>query len=142
VHIVHQIPFICERTTITLKSKKVATVLTASERRRRLKLKRIVVSERNYLALKMLGHAGDSFNDVISKLLRIERRYQEMKKKQQEEKQQENSDNSSRLPSIPIPSPEFEEHNKQQMTELLQLLRRKRRGSIGRNNQTIKQDTK
>ena len=58
-----------------------ATVLlTASERRRKLKLKRIVVSERNYLALKMLGHAGDSFNDVISKLLRIERSYKEMKK--------------------------------------------------------------
>jgi predicted CopG family antitoxin len=80
------------------------TTITSSERRKRSRLKRIVVSERNYLALKMLGHAGDSFNDVISKLLRIERSYQEMKKKQQEERrhqQQENSDNSSGLPSIP-----------------------------------------
>jgi predicted CopG family antitoxin len=52
-----------------------ATVVTttAAERRKRLKLKRIVISERNYLALKTLGHAGDSFNDVVSKLLRIER---------------------------------------------------------------------
>ena len=65
--------------------------------RRSSRFKRIVISERNYLALKMLGHAGDSFNDVISKLLRIERSYQEMKKKQQEEEQQENSDNSSCL---------------------------------------------
>jgi predicted CopG family antitoxin len=65
-----------------------ATVLTASERRKRLKLKRIVISERNYLALKMLGHAGDSFNDVISKLLRIERSYKEMKKQQEEQQEQ------------------------------------------------------
>ena len=110
--------------------------------RRRSRFKRIVISERNYLALKNLGYAGDSFNDVISKLLRIEKSYQEMKKKQQEEQhQQENSDNSSGLPSIPIPSAEFEEHNKQQMTELLQLLRRKRRGSIGRNDQVIKKES-
>lgn len=122
------------------------TTITSSERRKRSRLKRIVVSERNYPALKMLGHAGDSFNDVIPKLLRIERRsYQEMKKKQQEERQhqqQENSDNSSGLPSIPMPSAEFEEYNKQQMAELVQLLRRKTRGSIGRNNQTIEQEIK
>lgn len=121
------------------------TTITSSERRKRSRLKRIVVSERNYLALKMLGHAGDSFNDVIPKLLRIERRsYQEMKKKQQEERQhqqQENSDNSSGLPSIPMPSAEFEEYNKQQMAELVQLLRSKRRGSIDRNDQTIKQES-
>jgi hypothetical protein len=110
--------------------------------RKRSKFKRIVISERNYFALKMLGHAGDSFNDVISKLLRIERSYQEMKKQQEEEQQQqENSDSSgSRLASIPIPSADFEEHSKQQMAELLQLLREKRReGSIGRNNQISKQ---
>lgn len=62
--------------------------------RRGSRFKRIVISERNYLALKKLGYAGDSFNDVISKLLRIERSYQEMKKKQQEEEEQERSDNS------------------------------------------------
>jgi predicted CopG family antitoxin len=33
------------------------------------KLRTIAVSECNYTALKSLGKAGDSFNDVISKLL-------------------------------------------------------------------------
>ena len=33
-------------------------------------LKHITVDERNYLILKGLGNAGDSFNDVISRLLR------------------------------------------------------------------------
>ncbi len=32
-------------------------------------LKHITVDERNYLTLKRLGNAGDSFNDVISRLL-------------------------------------------------------------------------
>jgi len=32
-------------------------------------LKHIVVSEKNYLALKELGKTAESFNDVISKLL-------------------------------------------------------------------------
>jgi predicted CopG family antitoxin len=52
-----------------------ATVVTttASEKRKRSRLKRIVVSEQNYLALKRQGYAGDSFIDVISKLLRIEK---------------------------------------------------------------------
>ena len=109
---------------------------------RRSSFKRIVISEHNYLALKRLGYAGDSFNDVISKLLRMQRNYQEMKKQQEEEQQQqENSDNSSGLHSIQIHSAEFEEHNKQQMAELVQLLRRKRRRSIGRNDQTIKQES-
>jgi predicted CopG family antitoxin len=63
-----------------------ATVLTASERRKRLKSKRIVISEHNYLALKKAGYAGDSFNDVVSKLLQIYRVYQEKKKQQEEEK--------------------------------------------------------
>jgi len=34
------------------------------------KLKHIVVSEANYLILKQLGNAGDSFNDVITELLK------------------------------------------------------------------------
>jgi predicted CopG family antitoxin len=33
------------------------------------KLKTIVISETNYNKLKMLGYAGDSFNDIISRLL-------------------------------------------------------------------------
>ena len=33
-------------------------------------LKHITVDERNYHTLKRLGSAGDSFNDVISKLLK------------------------------------------------------------------------
>jgi len=33
------------------------------------KLKHIVVSEENFQKLKDFGRAGDSFNDVISKLL-------------------------------------------------------------------------
>ena len=57
--------------------------------RKSSRFKRIVVSERNYFALKTLGHAGDSFNDVISKLLRIEKDYQEMKKNQQLQRQQQ-----------------------------------------------------
>ena len=35
-------------------------------------LKQIAVDERNYLALKNLGKAGDSFNDVITNLLQTE----------------------------------------------------------------------
>ena len=53
----------------------------ATRKGRRTQLRRIVVSEHNYFALKKLGYAGDSFNDVISRLLRIEKNYQEMKKK-------------------------------------------------------------
>jgi predicted CopG family antitoxin len=32
-------------------------------------LKHITVDQRNYLTLKRLGGAGDSFNDVVSRLL-------------------------------------------------------------------------
>jgi hypothetical protein len=35
-------------------------------------LKRIAVSRKNYHRLKLLGHAGDSFNDVVTKLLEKE----------------------------------------------------------------------
>jgi len=34
-----------------------------------MKLRHIVVTEENYSKLKELGKAGDSFNDVISKIL-------------------------------------------------------------------------
>ena len=34
-------------------------------------LKHITVDERNYRTLKRLGNAGDSFNDVISRLLKL-----------------------------------------------------------------------
>ena len=33
--------------------------------------KHIVISEKNYIHLKKLGTAGDSFNDVITDLLKI-----------------------------------------------------------------------
>ena len=33
-------------------------------------LKHITVSEKNYLALKALGRAGDSFNDVVTEVLK------------------------------------------------------------------------
>jgi predicted CopG family antitoxin len=89
----------------------------------RSKLKRIVISERNYLALKRLGYAGDSFNDVISKLLRIERSYQEMKK-QQEEQQQESADENNSTSSYRLPFPGslselFNEHDRRQLADLL-----------------------
>jgi hypothetical protein len=38
---------------------------------------------KNYLALKMPGHAGDLFNDAISKLLRIQRKYPGKQERQQ-----------------------------------------------------------
>ncbi len=35
------------------------------------KLKQIALSEENYRTLKSLGKAGDSFNDVVSEMLKI-----------------------------------------------------------------------
>jgi predicted CopG family antitoxin len=35
-----------------------------------VKLKHITVCEENYLNLKMRGKAGDSFNDVVTELLK------------------------------------------------------------------------
>jgi predicted CopG family antitoxin len=61
------------------------STMTPSERRRAYKLKRIVISEHNYLALKRLGQAGDSFNDVINNLLRIQRNHQEEENERQEQ---------------------------------------------------------
>ena len=114
-----------------------ATVITtaSAERRKRLKLKRIVISEHNYLALKRLGYTADSFNDVISKLLRIQRNYQE---KQQQEKQQESNDNSSNG-GLPFPgslSELFDNHDTQQLGKLLGL--RRSNSSSKMNNQKIK----
>jgi predicted CopG family antitoxin len=119
------------------------TVLTASERRKRLKLKRIVISEHNYLALKKLGFAGDSFNDVVSKLLQVYRAYKEEKKKQQEEqqKQQENDDekyiiDNDRLLPFPRNTSElFSEHVRQQLADLPGY---RKRDNSGTKNQPIK----
>jgi predicted CopG family antitoxin len=36
------------------------------------RLKQIAISQDNYFLLKKLGNAGDSFNDVVSKLLKKE----------------------------------------------------------------------
>jgi predicted CopG family antitoxin len=35
------------------------------------KLKQIAISEENYFNLKSLGNAGDSFNDVLSQILKM-----------------------------------------------------------------------
>jgi predicted CopG family antitoxin len=116
--------------------------------RRSSRFKRIVISEHNYLALKRLGYAGDSFNDVISKLLRIERRYQEMKKQQNEEEQQQESsdDNSSNSDSEFLFSPTSaeifsEKQNKKQLDEFVRLLRGRRRGKCSMGNQTSQQES-
>jgi hypothetical protein len=87
----------------------------------------------------MLGYAGDSFNDVISKLLRIERSYQEIKK-QQLQQQQETNDNSNisnnGLLFPPSPGQILNEQNSQQLDELIRSLQSKR---SSRNDQTTKQ---
>jgi predicted CopG family antitoxin len=124
MHLVHQIPFIDERTTITLEVR-MATVLTASEKRKRLKLKRIVISEHNYLALKKVGYAGDSFNDVVSRLLQVYRAYKEEKKQEEQQQQQQENDvekyitNDDRLPFPGSLSDLFDEHDRQQLADLL-----------------------
>jgi predicted CopG family antitoxin len=97
------------------------TVLTASERRKRLKLKRIVISEHNYLALKRLGHAGDSYNDVVSRLLQVYRAYKEKKQQDEQERQQHQGNdcdeyitNYDRFPFSTSLSELFGEHDGQQ----------------------------
>ena len=40
------------------------------------KLKQIATSEENYFNLKSLGNAGDSFNDVLSEILKMLKRQQ------------------------------------------------------------------
>jgi predicted CopG family antitoxin len=127
-----------------LENQKVSTVTTGSaEIRKRLRLKRIVVSEHNYLALKKLGHAGDSFNDVISKLLRIYWNYREKQQelqRQQQESDDENSSNRSNREFLfpPSFSEMLDEQYRQQEADFIRLLQ-KRKSS--RNNQTIKQES-
>ena len=110
----------------------------ASERRKRSRLKRIVVSERNYFALKELGRAGDSFNYVVSKLLQVYRAYQEKKQEEQERQQQENDyekyiPNNDRLPFPGSLSELFDEHDIQQLAGLLGLSRRNSSGKKSTN---------
>jgi predicted CopG family antitoxin len=123
---------------------------------KRTRLKRIVVSEHNYLALKKLGYAGDSFNDVISRLLRIERNYREMKKtkqqqEEQQQRQQENIDNNSYgsytdgvLSSALSPSVMLAvQKNNQEIAEVVRWLRAsmKRGNRKSKDNQTNTQDS-
>jgi hypothetical protein len=73
-------------------------------------------------SLMGLGHVGDSFNDVISKLLRIQRSYQE-KQQQQQMQQQESDDenNSTNSSGLPFPgnlSELFDKHNRQRLGDL------------------------
>jgi predicted CopG family antitoxin len=119
----------------------VATTATSSsssaQRRKRLRLKRIVVSEHNYLALKRLGQAGDSFNDVISRLLQIDSSYQEKIQHPQEQEKENHRRSIDELPFSGSPYELFEENNRQQLADLLAF----RRGNINsRNSQTMKQD--
>lgn len=76
-----------------------SSTMTPSQRRRAYRLRRIVVSQHNYLALKRLGQAGDSFNDVINNLLRLERNHRqenEREKKLQEQHQLQQQQQKSR----------------------------------------------
>lgn len=104
---------------------------------KRTQLKRIVVSEHNYLALKKLGYAGDSFNDVISRLLRIERNYREMKKTK--EQQDDGVLSSALSPSATL----AEQKNNQEIAEVVQWLRAsmKTGNRKSKGNQTNTQDS-
>jgi hypothetical protein len=120
---VHQIPFICGACNNYLERQKATMMTIASQRRRRRsRLKRIVVSEKNYIALKMLRHAGDSFNDVITKLLRIEKDHQK-KQRQELQQQQSEHDNSSSSSNSELSFPGslselFDERQRQQLADL------------------------
>src|SRR3712207_715281 len=83
MYLVRKISLIARACDNYLEKNKMTSPMTPSQRRRAYKLKRIVISEHNYLALKKLGQAGDSFNDVISNLLHIERNYQKEKERKQ-----------------------------------------------------------
>jgi hypothetical protein len=74
-------------------------------------------------SLMGLGHAGDSFNDVILKLLQIQRRYQDKQQQPQMQQQQESDDenNSTNSSGLPFPvnlSELFDEHNRQRLGDL------------------------
>lgn len=127
----HQIPFIYGAFNNYLEKQKVTTVTTASERRKRLRLKRIVISEQNYVVLKRLGYAGDSFNDVITKLLRIQKNHQ---KKQQESDDDDNSSSNSGL--FPASLSDLFERERQQLADLVRLHKEEHEKS---NNQARKQ---
>lgn len=47
--------------------------LKESQKKNKLGLTNICVSEKNYFELKRLGGAGDSFNDVVTMLLKYAR---------------------------------------------------------------------
>jgi hypothetical protein len=61
MYLLHEISFIGGACNNYLEKYRMTSTMTRSERRRAYGLKRIVVSQRNYLALKRLGYAGDSF---------------------------------------------------------------------------------
>src|SRR5215204_2366897 len=80
---------------------------------------------RSNKSLMGLGHAGNSFNDVISKLLRIQRSYQE--KQQQPQMQQQESDDKNSTSNVGLPvsgslSELFNERDSQQLADLLGFL--------------------
>jgi len=120
-----------------------ATVLTASERRKRLKLKRIVVSEHNYQALKKVGYAGDSFNDVVSRLLQVYRAYKEKRELEEQQQQQQENDyekyitNNDRIPYPDSFWESFGEQDVQQLADLLGL----RKGNRSMNREPIKEES-
>lgn len=102
----------------------------ASERRRAYGLKRIVVSQHNYEQLKRLGQAGDSFNDVITNLLLIQRNYQKEKEKKRQQVQRQgnnnNEDNDSNISNVInelYPQNFIEEAVEQQRQEMDEIFR-------------------
>jgi predicted CopG family antitoxin len=117
-----------------------SSTITPSQRRKAYRLKRIVISEHNYLALKRLGQAGDSFNDVINNLLRIERNHQqdkEEKEKKQErlqrqERSRDDEDNNSISNAIGELYPpgfieDFMEKHDRELEELARLYKEERK---------------
>jgi hypothetical protein len=105
-------------------------VATACERRKRSKLKRICLSEHNYLALKTWSCRG-SFNDVISKLIQVQRIQQE---KQQEQRDDDN--NCAITGCVPFPGKFLGLFDEQDIQRLNDLLGHRRKSN--RDNQTNK----